>query len=275
MSEISAAAVKAFRDKTGLPMMECKKALMEANGDEQAAIELLRKAGKKTMAARSDRETASGRLFVLADVAKKVGAMVELQCESAPVASNEEFIQLGNDLVTQLATGPGAATAEELLAQKSPSRAGTLQEQWDDLANKIREVFRLARLVRIQSPCGGYAHHSGDFGVLVEIEGGNQQVANEISMHVAAMRPMVVNKEDLPAEVVAKEREILLAAARQEGKPENILEKMVEGRLRVFYSERVLNEQPFVKDDKQTVGKYAGQNKAKVLRYVLWQLGKE
>ena len=276
MPEINAAMVKSLRDKTGLPMMECKKALQDANGDEAAAVETLRKAGKKTMAARADRATEFGRMGIYADVNAGVGAMVELQCESAPVVGNSDFVQLANDLAKQLATGPGAATPEELLSQPSPSNPKqTLMDQKDDLSNRIREVFNIARMVRIDQAAGGYAHHTGVSGVLVEVSGKDQQVANQIAMHVAAMRPKAVSKEDLDPALIEKEREILSEAARKEGKPENIIAKMVEGRLRNFFQETVLNEQLFVKDDTKTVGKLAQDAGMKVLRYVHWQLGKD
>jgi elongation factor Ts len=276
MGSISAAAVKALRERTGLPMMDCKRALEESGGNEEAAIEALRKSGKKTMDKRAGRETSAGRVAVYTDTAAGVGAMVELLCESAPVASNEQFVQLANDLARQLATGPGAATAEELLSQPSPSDSSQpLRQQFEDLNNRIREVFKLNRIVRIDGSCGGYAHHNGGVGVLVETEGDNAEVAKDVCMHVAAMRPMSVAKEDLDAALVEKEREILSEAARAEGKPESIIAKMVEGRLQSFFAERCLNEQPFVKDDKQTVGQVAQAAGIKVLRFVHWELGKE
>jgi len=276
MPEINAAMVKSLRDKTGLPMMECKKALQDAGGDEAAAVETLRKQGKKTMAARADRATEFGRMGIYADVNAGVGAMVELQCESAPVVGNADFVRLANDLAKQLATGPGAATPEELLSQPSPSNPSqTLTDQKDDLSNRIREVFNIARMVRIDQAAGGYAHHTGVSGVLVEVSGKDQQVANQIAMHVAAMRPKAVSKEDLDPTLIEKEREILAEAARKEGKPENIIAKMVEGRLRNFFQETVLNEQLFIKDDTKTVGKLAQDAGMKVLRYVHWQLGKD
>ena len=276
MADISAAAVKALRDETGLPMMDCKRALQEAGGDKGAAIDLLRKAGQKVMQKRAGRETAFGRIAVCADLPGGVGAMAELQCESAPVAANEEFVQLADDLARQLATGPGAATTEELLAQPSPSKAPTtLQEQLDELTNRIREVFKLARILRIDGPCGGYTHHTGSPGVLLEVEGGNAELAKDICMHIAAMRPPVVSIEDLDPADVEKEKEILSEAARQEGKPENIIEKMVQGRLRNFYAEKCLLEQPFVKDEKQKVGKVAKAGGMKVLRFVRWEIGRE
>ena len=192
------------------------------------------------------------------------------------MTNNEEFIQLVADLAKQLATGPGAKTAEELLAQPSPSKKGqTLQVQLDDLSNRIREVFRVSRIARINAPTGGYAHHTGTSGVLVEVEGTSAEAAKDVAMHVAAMKPSVTVIEELDKAEVDKEREILSAAAKQEGKPDNIIAKMVEGRLRNFYAARVLVEQPFVKDEAQTVGKYAKDAGIKVLRFHRWELGKE
>src|SRR5688572_10998839 len=265
MAEISASAVKSLRERTGLPLMECKRALEATGGDEEAAIVKLRSEGKKTMEQRSGRETSSGRIGIYSDLKKGVGAMIELQCESDPVAKNDDFRQLVADLAQQLATGPGASTPEELLAQPSPSKRGqTLKDQLDDLANKIREVFRLARIVRIDSACGGYLHHPGSPGVLVEVQGGNDEAAKDVAMHVSAQKPAVVTKEDLDPAAVAQEREILSEAARKEGKPDNIIAKMVEGRLKNYYADKVLLEQPFVKDDKQTVGQFAKQHQMQV-----------
>ena len=276
MADITAAAVKSLRERTGLPMMDCKKALQEAGGDEDAAIEMLRKAGKQTMDKRADRETSTGRVAIYTDMDAGVGTMIELLCESAPVASNEEFVALAEDLAKQLATGPGASTPDELLDQPSPSDSSKkLRDVFDDLNNRIREVFRLKRIVRVDATCGGYVHHNGGVGVLLEVEGGDATLAKDICMHVAAMRPLVVAIEELDKDLVAKEREILSEAARKEGKPENIIEKMVEGRMRNFYAERCLNEQPFVKDDKQTVGKAANAGGLKVVRFVHWEVGKE
>ena len=274
MAEISAAAVKSLRDRTKLPMMKCKAALEQAGGDEEAAVELLRKEGEKFSESRGDRETSSGRIEVYASVSEGVGAIVEFQCESDPVTKNDAFRQLTADLAKQLATGPGAATPDELLSQPSPSRPGqTLKDQMNELTNQIREVFRLARILRIDEPCGGYAHHDGRSAVLVVVEGGNDEIAKDVGMQVVAMRPDVVSIEELDPAVVAKEREILAAASRKEGKPENIIEKMVEGRLRNFYAERVLNEQPFVKDNSITVGKMAAQHGMKIKKFVHWTLG--
>ncbi len=274
MAEISAAAVKALRDKTQLPLMECKRALAESGGDEEQAIRLLRESGKKTMAARSDRSTGAGVLAIHTSFDPGVGAMVELQCESAPVAGHEEFVRLARDLAEQLATGAGADAPDALWSQPSPSQSGkTLAEQRDDLSNRIRELFRLQRLVRIDGSCGGYVHFTGTNGVLVEVQGGTPDLAKDVAMHIAAMRPAAVHKEDIDPAEVQKEREILFKQAESEGKPSNIVEKMVEGRLRNFYAERVLAEQPFIRDEKTTVGKYAAQGGMKLVRFVHWELG--
>lgn len=279
MAEITAAAVMALRDKTGLPMMECKKALQECGGNTEQAVEWLRKQGVKTQAMRADRETSTGRLAVYADPARNVGTIIELKCESAPVANSPDFKALAEDIATTLALGPGAKTPAELLAQKSHAHPDkTLEEIKNDLFNRMREVFDLARICRIDAACGGYAHHDGSKAAIVEIGGKTTgpdaaTVAKDISMHVVALAPKAITKENLDPEAVAKEREILTEAARGEGKPENIIAKMIEGRLRNFFSQCVLLEQPFVKDDKQTVGQLAKSAGLEVKRVENWKLG--
>jgi elongation factor Ts len=279
MAEITAASVKALREKTGLPMMDCKRALGESNGDIQKAIELLRKAGAKVAEKQAGRATTSGRISLYTDANRKVGAMIELRCESAPVAANEQFVQLANDIAKQLALGPGAATPDALLAQPSPSQPGhTLKQQFEDLHNRIRENFKLDRIIRVDGVCGGYVHHNAAAGVLLEIEGGNEEIARDICMHAAAFRPKVTNREELDAAEVEKEREILTEQARKEGKPENIIAKMVEGRLRDFYAQRCLVDQPIaneMKYGKKTVSQIAKEAGMKIIRFVHWELPKE
>jgi elongation factor Ts len=238
-------------------MMKCKQALEKAGGDEERAIEEIRKAGAVKLTERQDRETAFGRFGLFTGLKEKTGAMVEVKCESAPVAGQAEFVQFANDLAKQLATGPGAKTADDLLAQPSPSKAGmTLKEQKEDLFNRMGEVFNVGRIVRFDGPCGGYAHFSSTVsGVLIQVEGGNDEAAKDVAMHVAAMNPGVLTKEEMDPTAVAKEKEILMAQARTEGKPENIIEKMVEGRLRKFYEESVLLEQIFVIDGETPIRK--------------------
>jgi len=279
MPEITAAAVMALREKTGLPMMECKKALAECGGNTDEAVEWLRKQGIKTQSMRADRETSCGRLAVYADPAKGVGAIIELKCESPPVAGSPDFKALCEDVAKTLALGPGAASPAELMAQKSQAHPDkTLGELKDDLFNRMREVFELSRIKRINAPCGGYAHHDGTKAALIEISGNAAapaavEAAKDIAMHVVAMAPKAIRKEDLDPAVVEKEREILTEAARKEGKPENIIAKMIEGRLRNFFSQCVLLEQPFVKDDKQTVGQLSKAAGLEIKRMENWKIG--
>jgi elongation factor Ts len=279
MAAVTAAAVMALREKTGLPMMECKKALTECGGDTEQAVEWLRKQGVKTQAMRADRETSMGRLAVYTDLEKGVGALVELKCESAPVAGSPDFKDFVNDIAKTLALGSGTSSPEELLSQKSQAHPDkTLGEIKDDLFNRMREVFELSRICRIDAPCGGYAHHDGSKAALVEVTGetaGPQaaEVAKDVAMHVVALSPKAIVKEDLDQSIVDKEREILTEAAKQEGKPENIIQKMIEGRLRNFFSQCVLLEQPFVKDDKQSVGKLLKSVGLSVKRMEHWKIG--
>jgi elongation factor Ts len=280
MAEITAAAVKALREQTGLPMMDCKKALQETGGDSEKAVELLRKSGAKLMEKRAGRATTSGRIAVYVAPGGKGGAMIDLRCESAPVTSNQEFIQLASDLAQQMATGPGAATPEELLTQPSPSKPGqTLGQQFEELNHRIREVFKLERVVRLDGQCGGYAHHNAAAGVLLQYEGAEAgELARDLCMHVAAMRPQVTNREELDPEQVNKERAILTEISRQEGKPENIIAKMVEGRLRDYYAMHCLVDQPIaneMKFGKKTVAEVAKAGGIKLVRFVHWELPKE
>lgn len=274
MADISAGAVKALREKTGLPLMDCKSALTEAGGDESKAIAILRERGLKLSEKRSDRETAFGRFGIYAGGDKPAGAMVELKCESAPVAGNEEFIQLANDFAEALAKS-NVKSVEELRAQPSPSKPGqTVGEQFEELFNRIREKFEIGRMVRIEGPTGGYSHNSTTVaGVLLGLQGNNDAVSRDIAMHVAAMSPAALNADELDPALIEAERKTLTELALKEGKPANIVEKMVEGRLRQFLAERVLLEQAFVKDEKQSVGNFAKASGLSVHKFVHHVLG--
>jgi elongation factor Ts len=272
---IRAEDVKNLREQTGLPLMDCKKALTESNGDIEGAIRWLRENGATLQTKRADRATEFGRFGLYFD--GQVGAIVELKCESAPVTQNEEFIELSDGLAKQLATGPGASSGEELLDQPSPTRSGqTLRDQRDDLFNRIREVFNVGRMARFDGASGGYLHlGSTVHGVLLEVTGGTADSVKDVCMHIAAMDPAALTKEEIDPKDVETERSILREAALKEGKPENIVDKMVEGRLRNFYAERVLLEQPFVKENSITVGKFAQDNGMSIKRFVHWVIGKE
>jgi elongation factor Ts len=273
MAEITAALVMKLREETGQPMMDCKAALVEAGGDKDAAAKILREKGKKLEGVRLGRDTEFGRIGAYSD--DQAGALVEILCESAPVANGPDVRQFAEDCAKALAAAKTEiADGEALLKEKSPSKPQTLAEQKDDMFNRLREVFKIGRLAKYKGTTVGYVHATGDLGSLVAFEGGDVATAKDIAMHIVASSPLAVNKEDLPAAEVEKERAFLTEQARKEGKPENIIQKMIEGRMKNFYSARVLTEQPFVKDQEQTVAALLKSKGMKVTNFVNWKLGK-
>lgn len=278
MAEITAAAVKAFRERTGLPMMDCKRALVETGGDEDAALELLRKKGLAKMSEKSaERSTEEGVIAV----AKSDGAvgMVELLCESAPVATSPDFLQLADDIAAVVASQPVFATVEELMAQPSPSKAPqTLQQQLEDLFNRIREVFRVKRYLKIEGNVAHYLHHDHKVGVVLVMEEGSDVLGRDICMHIAAMRPEGLSAEDLDPALLANERRIQLELMNEDpkdaNKPEAIKEKIITGRMESFIAQKCLLSQPFVKEPGQTVAQYAASNGMKIVKFIHWILGK-
>ncbi|HEY0983408.1 translation elongation factor Ts [Schlesneria sp. T3-172] len=277
MAEITAQAVKELRDLTNLPMMEVKRALTEANGDQQRAIELLKEANKKVSIKRAENPTSEGviRTGVSADGTR--AAMVEVQCESAPVAKADDFVFLADQLLKRLLEGPGAATPEELLAQTAPDRPGmTLAALLEEVVGKIREKMVVSRVLLVEGPAGAYTHHDGKTGVLVRAGGENKTAAvlRDVAMHVAALKPVVTHPEELPAAEVAAEKERLTAEAAASGKPANILEKIVEGRMKTYYAEQgVLGYQLFAKDDSKTVNQALAEHGLKPVTFARWILG--
>jgi elongation factor Ts len=277
MAEISAAAVMALREKTGLPLMEVKKALAEAGGNEAKAIDLLKAQFGKVMEKRASNPTEEGRIFVKVADDGSEAAMVELQCESAPVASNDEFNALGNALATQLLTGAGANSVDELLAQPVPGKGGTLRAMFEEIVNRIREKIVVARVTRMKGPVGSYVHHDHKTAVLMQAEGQAKDLAilRDVAMHVAAMKPVVTHVSELDPALVKRERDRLADEARKTGKPENIIEKIVDGKMRVFYKDEagVLVEQAFAKDDSKSVSQVLAEKGLKAKAFTLWILG--
>ena len=277
MSEVTAATVKALRDLTGLPMMDCKRALVEADGDQDKAIEILKQAFKKIQLKRQDNPTEEGRVFMLIKEDGSEAVMVELQCESDPVAGSEDFIQLGDQLAKQLLEGPGAETADDLLGQTAPDLEETsLKDLYEQVVNKIREKIIVTRVCRVSGPVGGYVHHDRKTAVLFQGEGedATNEILRDVSMHIAALKPVVVNPEDLSADVVQAERDQLIEEAKATGKPENIIEKIVDGRMKNFYIEQgVLTLQPFAKDDSKSVSQVLAENGFKAGSFTCWVLG--
>ncbi len=277
MAEITAQAVKELRDLTNLPMMEVKRALTEANGDQARAIELLKESNKKVSIKRAENATSEGLIKTAVSADGSLAAMVELQCESAPVAKADDFIFLADQCLKQLLNGPGAATAAELLAQPTPDRSGTtLAGLLEEVVGKIREKMVLARVLRVAGPAGAYTHHDGKTGVLFCASGDNKTapVLRDVAMHIAALKPTVTNPEELSASDVAAERTRLTTEAAASGKPANIIEKMVDGRMKTYYAEQgVLGFQLFAKDDSKTVNQALAESGLKPVSFTRWILG--
>ncbi len=274
---VTAAAVKSLRELTNLPMMDCKKALVEAGGDQDKAIEVLREQFKKIALKRADNATSEGQIVVLATEDGSEGVMVEVQCESAPVASSEGFQSFAAQCAEQLLNGPGATTAEELLAQNAPKTPGkTLQAVWEDMTNQIREKIVLSRVTRVTGPVQGYVHHDGKNGVLFQAEGKSDSldILRDVAMHITALRPEVTFPGGLDPAVVKAERDRLTDEAKASGKPDNIVEKIVDGRMSNFYVENgVLIAQPFAKDDSKSVSQALAEHGFKAVGFTRWVLG--
>jgi elongation factor Ts len=277
MAEITAEAVRTLRERTDLPMMECKKALVEAQGDQEKAVQILKERVKGLKLKVADRTTSEGRIPTLTAADGLAAVMVEVQCESAPVAKSEGFLHLCDQLTKQLLTGPGAATPDELLSQKCPDKPSvTLRELHEEALNKIRENIVVARAIKVKGPVAGYTHHDGKLGVLMQASGQNATapVLRDVAMHIASMKPTVCLPEQLDPVVVGAEKARETEAAKKSGKPANIIEKIVEGKLRVFYAnEGVLVYQNFVKDEAKTVAQALAAAGLTATGFVRWRLG--
>ncbi|MBL8880669.1 MAG: translation elongation factor Ts [Phycisphaerales bacterium] len=246
---ISANDIKAFRDKTGLPMMECKTALVEANGDEEKALDILRKRGFTKAAKMADREAGQGRVACFVDEAARAGGIIELRCETAPVANTDDFINLCNTIAREAALNEGAN------AETMPERAITggggrkISDAMNDVFNRLRENMQLKRIARLTGEVGSYVHHNGQVGALIEMSKPcSADVKGDVCMQIVAMKPPYLKSEDVPTADVERQRE----AARAEitGKPANIVDKIVDGKIKTWFGEITLLGQAFVKSDK-------------------------
>ena len=279
MAEISAADVRSLRDRTGLPMMDCKKALAESGGDEQKAIAWLKERNKGKLTEREGNATGEGRMFVVVAPDASAAAIVEMQCESAPVATSESLKELG-DLLAKETLASGASTPDELLSRPAPGGKGTLRDLYDDVGGKIREKIVVARVAKVAGPVASYVHHDGKTAVLLTAEPTkagttpDAELLRGVAQHIASMRPKATTADQLDPAIVGAEKEKLMAAARASGKPENILEKIVEGQMKRFYDEQgVLIHQPYVKDDTKTVSQALAEKGLQAKSFLLWQLG--
>jgi elongation factor Ts len=281
---ITAAQVNELRQKTGAGMMDCKKALTEADGDMTKAIEILRKKGASIAAKRAEKTANEGLILTKILNDGKTGIIVEVNCETDFVARSEDFIKFANQ-VLEAASLTKPADVNELI-EKNPH----LKDSLSDLIGKIGEKIEIKRIAVEKTDNGlvvDYVHPGSKLGVLVVFENNNQQkdelnlIGKDIAMQVAAMKPICVYREEVPKELIAKEIEIYKEIARKEGKPEQILSKIADGKLNKFYQENCLNEQAFIKDNSKTVGDLIKdynsrqQTDSKLIRFYRFHLGDE
>jgi elongation factor Ts len=269
MANYSAADVKRIRDLTGSGMMDCKKALEESGGDFDRAVELLRIKGAKDVGKRAERTTANGL------VAAKGGVMIELNCETDFVAKGADFQELASKIVAA-AIRTRSADAEALA--QAQMNGSTVEDAVQAVSAKIGEKLQLRRAVSFDGEVATYLHRRASdlppaVGVLVEYDGGSLEAARAVAMQVAAMKPRYVSRDDVPADVLADERRIAEETARQEGKPEQALPKIVEGRLNGFFKDTVLLEQSSVQDSKKTVKAALNEARMTVRRFARFEVG--
>ncbi len=272
MAEITAALVKELREKTDAPMMECKRALAEANGDMDKAEEILRvKLGSKASKA-SSRVTAEGVVGIYTAPNGKDGAIIELNCETDFVAKNDDFLALSKNLA-QLVSEKNPADVAALSAL--PLDGKTVEEVRASLIGKIGENLSIRRFKRYSAKgqLATYIHGGSKIGVVVDLVGGDDQLAKDLAMHIAASKPKALSKEGVSQDDIAKERSVATAKAAESGKPPEIAAKMVEGSVQKFLKEVTLLGQPFVKDDKLTVEQLLAQRKASVSEFSLFIVG--
>lgn len=273
---ISAADVKKLRDATGVGMMDCKKALVEADGDFDAAIELLRKKGQKVAAKRADREASEGVIATRSAGDKSTAILVEVNCETDFVARNDDFQEYA-DSIARLVMDEQPDDLDALMAAEFEG-GRTVEQSLTDMTGKIGEKIDIRRFVVMTSEDGkivSYIHPGARLGVLVDMSGGGdlEDAGRDVAMQVAALNPVARSRGEVPEDVKQKEKEIAREAALNEGKPENIVDRIAEGKLERYYKDNVLLEQPFVKDSSQTVGQMLEERSAEVNRFARFALG--
>jgi elongation factor Ts len=272
MAEITASMVRDLRDKTDAPMMECKKALVEAEGNPARAEELLRvRLGNKASKA-SLRTAAEGVVAVHVAPDAKTGAIVEVNCETDFVAKNEDFLRFASSLAELVAKkNPADVAALSAL----PFERSTVEEVRKALVGRIGENMSIRRFARIEAKgrLWQYVHGGAKIGVLVDLSGGSEEFAKDLAMHIAWAKPIALSKAEVPADAIKRERDIAAAIAAESGKPANIVEKMIEGGVQKFLNKVTLLGQAFVKNDKQSVEAMLKSQSASVARFVLYVVG--
>jgi len=265
---VTAALVKELRERTGAGMLDCKNALVETDGDVELAIENMRKSGQAKAAKKAGRIAAEG--VILTHIAGNKATMLELNSETDFVARDEGFLAFGNKILAVAA----AQNINDIDSLNAADLDGvTIATARDTLVAKIGENISPRRVINIEGENLGAYVHSGRIGVIAILTGGDEDLAKDIAMHVAASSPVYVKPSDVPAHVVAKEKEIQLEIAIQSGKPADIAEKMVSGRMQKFTGEVSLTGQPFVKDPSMSVGDYLKSKNADVVNFVRFEVG--
>lgn len=270
---ITAALVKELRERTGAGMMECKKALVETDGDIETAIELMRKSGMAKADKKAGRTAADGLVVIKTSADGKQATIVEINSETDFVAKGDDFINFANAIAARiLASKP--ADLDALMAMPLQDGGESVEHARKELIAKLGENMSVRRfeLLETSGYIGSYMHGTR-IGVLVDLEGGDQTLAKDLAMHIAASRPTCVSEENVPAELIEKEKEIFSAQAAESGKPAEIIEKMVGGRIKKFLKEITLLGQPFVKDPDQTIEKLLKGAGAKVNRFTRFEVG--
>jgi elongation factor Ts len=282
VAEISAAQVKVLREQTGAGMMDCKKALVEAGGDTNRAQDILRERGIVKAIGKAGRATQEGRIAVRVSEDGRTGVLLEVNCETDFVAKTDNFGALVDELIA-LVLSEEPAGPDVLLAV--PLGGGTVKDRVTEVVAKLGENVQVRRLARVETGekgfVGSYLHAGGKIGSLVAVEAEDpssedvRTFARNVCMHVTALQPLAVSRDDLPADEVEHERAVLAKQAESEGKPPNVVEKMVEGRLRKYYGEVVLLEQGLVMDPEKSVESVAKAIGARIVAFRRFQLGEE
>ncbi len=266
MADVTVAMVKDLRERTGLGMMDCKRALVDAAGNSELAIENLRKSSGMKAAKKAGRTAAEGKIGArIENIENGVAVMVEVNCETDFAARDENFVKFV-ETVTNKVFDSRETDIDKIMASG-------LEKTREELVQKIGENISIRRAEVIEGSVTSYVHTNDKIGVLVALEGGDDELGKDIAMHIAATNPQYVNTSDVPEDIVLKEKEIYVAQAADSGKPPEIIEKMVEGRVRKYLAEISLVEQAFVKDSGVKVGKLLKNESAKVTRFVRYEVG--
>ena len=274
MAAVTAGMVKELREMTGAGMMDCKKALAATDGDMDKAVEFLRENGMAKAAKKAGRIAAEGLVATYVTADKKVGSVVEVNAETDFVAKNDEFVNFVND-VAEIVADKNPADVEALLETTYKETGKTVKEVLTEKIATIGENMTIRRFERFESEglVESYIHGAGKIAVLVDFAKGEKELAKDVCMQIAAARPEYLNRESVPQERVAKEMEILKAQAMNEGKPAEIAEKMVQGRIGKFYGEICLLDQEFVKDPSMKVGDLIKSKGAEIVRFARFEKG--